>query len=323
VPDDVLQPLPFGVLVTAAMGEPYARLASLVTQPRRPTAKDLTAYARVAWLAKDYALVVLPSATALRALRQVPRLQGEPRDPLLAFGDPVLQGESGRRGGSPMPAARGAQVPLEVLRRLPRLPETRAELLAVATALGADPRRALYLGERATKPMVQALNTAGRLGQAQVLAFATHALLAGELSGLTQPALVLTPPATASAQDDGLLALEDVLGLKLPQTSWVILSACHTAADDGSGEELSGLARAFFFAGAASLLVSQWSVDDAATRVLMTEVFRRQAEAPALSRAEALRQGMLAVLTQAQGKTAYFAHPYAWAPFVLVGEGGR
>ena len=102
-----------------------------------------------------------------------------------------------------------------------------------------------------------------------------------------------------------------------------MLSACNTAADDGSGEALSGLARAFFYAGAASLLVSQWSVDDVATRVLMTEVFRRQADDPALPRAEALRQGMLAVMTRAQGKTAYFAHPYAWAPFMLVGEGGR
>jgi CHAT domain-containing protein len=81
------------------------------------------------------------------------------------------------------------------------------------------------------------------------------------------------------------------------------------------------LARTFFYVGAASLLVSQWSVADVATRVLMTEVFRRQAQVPSLLRAEALRQGMLAVMTKAQGKTAYFVHPYAWAPFVLVGEG--
>jgi CHAT domain-containing protein len=323
VPDDVLWPVPFGVLVTEATGEPYQRLAGLGTQPRRPTARDLTSYAQLAWLVHDYALTMLPSATALRTLRQRPPGQAEAREPFLAFGDPVLQGNGGRRGGAPMLAAHGSQVPLEVLRRLPRLPETQAELLAIATALGADPRQALYLGERATKPMVQALNAAGRLGQTQVLAFATHALLAGELTGLTQPALVLTPPATASDQDNGLLTLEDIVGLTLPQTSWVILSACHTAADDGSGEALSGLARAFFYAGAAALLVSHWSVDDVATRVLMTEVFHRHARDRSLLRAEALRQGMLAVMTRAQGKTAYFAHPYAWAPFVLVGEGGR
>jgi CHAT domain-containing protein len=323
VPDDVLWPVPFGVLVTEATGEPYRRLADLVTQRRRPSARDLTTYAQLAWLVQDYALTMLPSATALRTLRQRPPGQAEAREPFLAFGDPILQGADGRRGGAPMLAARGPQVPLEVLRRLPRLPETRAELRAIASALGADPRRALHVGERATKPTVQALNAAGRLGQAQVLAFATHALLAGELTGLTQPALVLTPPATPNDQDDGLLTLEDIMGLTLPQTSWAVLSACHTAADDGSGEALSGLARAFFYAGAAALLVSQWSVDDVATRVLMTEVFRRHARDPSLLRAEALRQGMLAVMTGAQGKTTYFAHPYAWAPFVLVGEGGR
>ena len=323
VPDDALLPVPFGVLVTEATGEPYQRLTGLVTQPRRLTTRDLATYARIAWLARDFALTTLPSATALRALRQLPRIQGPPREPLLGFGDPVLQGDGGRRGGTPMPGVRGAQVALEALHQLPRLPETRTELLAVATALGADPSQALYLGDRATKPAVQALNAAGRLGEAQVLAFATHALIAGELTGLTQPALVLTPPPTPSDHDDGLLALEDILGLTLPQTSWVLLSACNTAADDGSGEGLSGLARAFFFAGAAALLVSHWSVDDVATRVLMGEVFHRQARTPALIRAEALRQGMLAVMTRAHGKAAYFAHPYAWAPFMLVGEGGR
>lgn len=103
---------------------------------------------------------------------------------------------------------------------------------------------------------------------------------------------------------------------------WVVLSACNTAAGDGSGEGLAGLARAFFFAGARSLLVSYWSVEDRATQSLMTEVFQRYAADKTMPRAEALRQGMLALLGQAQGPAAYFAHPFAWAPFFLVGDGG-
>src|SRR5262249_35089195 len=161
-----------------------------------------------------------------------------------------------------------------------------------------DPHTALYLDMQATETQVRALNTAGRLGQARVLAFATHGLLAGEVTGVTQPALVLTPPVTPSAEDDGLLSLEDILELKLPYTDWVVLSACHTAAGDGSGEGLSGLARAFFFAGARAVLVSHWSVEDRATQALMTAVFERQAQQPGLARAEALRQGMQAVLAQ-------------------------
>ena len=69
-------------------------------------------------------------------------------------------------------------------------------------------------------------------------------------------------------------------------------------------------------------MVSHWSVDDRATQALMTEVFRRYAADRTVARADALRQGMLALMTGAQGPTAYFAHPFAWAPFSLVGDGG-
>jgi CHAT domain-containing protein len=218
---------------------------------------------------------------------------------------------------------RGTVQGLRALRALPRMPYTRQELLAVAHALGVDPHTALYLDAQATETQVRALNTAGRLGQAHVLAFATHGLIGGEITDLTQPALVLTPPETPSPQDDGLLSLDEILTLKLPQTRLVVLSGCNTAADDGSGEGWSGLARAFFFAGAQAVLVSHWSVEDRATQAFMAEVFRRYASTPTLSWAEAVRQGVVALMQQASGKTAYFAHPYAWAPFVLVGEGGR
>jgi len=201
------------------------------------------------------------------------------------------------------------------------LPGTRDELIAVAKALGADPRRSLHLDKEATKPMVLNLNTTGRLGKAQVVSFATHGLIAGEVKGLKEPALVLTPPEKPSEQDDGLLGLEDILGLKLNSADWVILSACNTAAPGGSGEGLSGLVRAFFFAGSPSLLVSHWSVDDGATQALMTEVFRRYAKDKSMPRAEALRQGMLALMASAKGNNAYFAHPFSWASFFLVGEG--
>jgi CHAT domain-containing protein len=321
VPDQVLLPLPFGVLVTSVEGEPYKTLAELYEKKLSPAPRDLAEYGKLSWLAREFAITVLPSATSLRALRQIAQAKGTAVEPFIGFGDPVLRGGGRTRGGA-MLASRGPGVALEELRKMNRLPGTREELKAVATVLGADPTKALYLDKEATKPTVFRLNTAGRLGQAQVLAFATHGLLAGDLKGLTQPALVLTPPAMPSEQDDGLLALEDILGLKLTSTDWVILSACNTAAGDGSGEGLAGLARAFFFAGARSLLVFHWSVEDRATQALMTEVFRRFAADKTMPRAEALRQGMLALMASDQGQTAYFAHPFAWAPFFLVGDGG-
>jgi len=266
------------------------------------------------------AITVLPSATSLRSLRQIPRVRRGEVEPFIGFGDPLLNG-SGRKRGGAMLASRGAGVPVEKLRRLPGLPGTRNELQAVASALGADPNNALYLGARATEPMVSSLNADGRLAKTRVISFATHALVAGEVKGLKQPALVLTPPKKPTEEDDGLLDLEDIVRLKLDNADWVILSACNTALTDGSSEGLSGLVRAFFFAGARSLLVSHWSVDDRATQALMTQVFLHSARDKNVSRSEALRQGMLSLMENAKGKTVYFAHPFAWVPFFLVGEG--
>jgi len=321
VPDEVLLPLPFAALVREGGGEAYEALVNLAAAPHQLTETELASYGQLSWLVQQYPITVLPSATALRALREVPRTATVAREPFLGFGDPVLRGNGRRRGGR-MLTARGASETVAELRRLNRLPGTREELTTLATVLGADWDQALFLGPQATKPTVMALNSSGRLGRAEVLAFATHGLIAGEVTGVTQPALVLTPPAVASAEDDGLLSLEDILRLKLTSTEWVTLSACNTAAGDGSGEGLSGLVRAFAFAGAPALLVSHWSVEDRATQALMTEVFGRYATDRTQPRAEALRHGMLALMSQASGDTAYFAHPFAWAPFFLVGEGG-
>ncbi len=110
---------------------------------------------------------------------------------------------------------------------------------------------------------------------------------------------------------------------------WVVLSACNTAAADGrASEAVSGLGRAFFYAGARSLLVSNWVVETTSARLLTTELFRRQSENPALTRAEALKQSMLSLMDKsavdATGRTTFsYAHPAFWAPFSLVGDGGR
>jgi CHAT domain-containing protein len=92
-------------------------------------------------------------------------------------------------------------------------------------------------------------------------------------------------------------------------------SPSHAAA---GAEALSGLARAFFYAGARSLIVSHWSVSDEATARLMVGTFRASVRDPKLSHAEALRQSMLAMIDEASGDAQ--ADPRLWAPFVLVGE---
>jgi CHAT domain-containing protein len=204
------------------------------------------------------------------------------------------------------------------------LPETTDELCAVAESLRAG-EGTLYLGERASEKMVKALSADGTLARASVVHFATHGLLAGETEWLSaskaEPALILTPPETGSEEDDGLLTASEIAQLKL-DADWVVLSACNTAAgenDTPGAEALSGLARAFFYAGARALLVSHWGVNSEATVKLITKAFDELRANPKIGRAEALRRSMLA-LSQSGGS---FAHPSNWAPFVVVGEGRR
>src|SRR5208337_4651048 len=107
-------------------------------------------------------------------------------------------------------------------------------------------------------------------------------LVAGELEPFAkskaEPALVLTIPDKPNDLDDGLLTVSEIAQLKL-DADWAVLSACNTAAEDKPGAEaLSGLARAFFYAGARSLIVSHWPVESDAAVKLMTSTFSAMAK---------------------------------------------
>jgi len=223
---------------------------------------------------------------------------------------------------------RGSQFDVEEIRRQPPLPETADELCAAAEALGvsrAQLHNSVYLGERATVSQIKALSEEGFLARAKTVHFATHGLLAAETAlfanGLAEPALVLTPPEQnkVSEKDNGLLTASEAAQLKL-DADWVIMSACNTAAGQGANAEaLSGLARAFFYGGARALLVSHWAVDSEAAVAITTGAVNAMKAEPKTGRAEALRRSISALIARG----GRFAHPSVWAPFVLVGNGGR
>jgi CHAT domain-containing protein len=175
----------------------------------------------------------------------------------------------------------------------------------------------LYLAGRATEPEIRR----AELDRFRIIEFATHGLMSGQLKGLAEPALVLTPPPKPTPEDDGLLTASKVATLRL-NADWVVLSACNTAASDGTPDAggLSGLAKSFFYAGARSLVVSHWSVPSAATVSLITATFEEWKRDPSMGRAEALRRAEMSMLDPS--RPPEFAHPLAWAPFVLAGEGG-
>ena len=323
-----LQLLPFQVLIT-----------------EHPTIH--TTYREAKWLGVENSITVLASASSLVDLRTHAKASQAAR-PYIGVGNPLLSGRDGKDRSawrhqdcrqigladraklkrlafaaplSSRKAVRSRLAKVDDVRRQMPLPETAEELCSVARAQGIrNPDDAVLLGANATEGAIKALSAKGELAQVRVLHFATHGLLASETAALAsarnEPALMLTPPAIASAKDDGLLTASEIAELKL-DADLIILSACNTASGNGSsGSALAGLARAFIYAGGRSLLVSHWYVDSLATVQLITGIFDDIRKAN-VGPAEAMRKSM-ARLIATGGENS---HPSRWAPFVVVGEG--
>ncbi len=322
VSSGVLGEIPFGVLVTGA-GDADEKVTP--------------------WLIRKAAVSHEPSISAWLALRRAAPVAAD-QEALMAWGDPRFSRTASRTGGAaaalPLRSGDGQLKPRRSVfmkravslginlddsaavaryAEIPPLPETGDELRAIAGALRANQATDLKLGAAATRESVLAASESGLLARKRVIAFATHGLMAGDLPRLTQPALAL-----AATGEEGknplapLLTLDDVMSLKL-NADWVILSACNTAASDGSAAEaLSGLARGFFYAGARSVLATHWAVESESAKLLTTATFAHYANHPAARKSESLRQAMLGVMAMPG-----FEHPAFWAPYALVGDGGR
>jgi tetratricopeptide (TPR) repeat protein len=328
VPSGALTQLPFQVLVTAAPSQ----------------AGD---YRAASWFSRRNAISVLPAVSSLKSLRLLARPSSATK-PMIGFGNPLLDGDpaarpweaewarlarqkqscaemSGqqvaslaekRRSVLPI-ISQGGRVDVDHLRTQAPLHDTADELCAVANDLKLAPDDIL-LGARATEKAIKLLSANGLLAQYRAVHFATHGTLAGEISGSTEPGLILTPPREATESDDGYLSASEAAALKL-DADWVILSACNTAAGSAEGAEaLSGLARAFFYAGARALLVSHWSVDSAATVKLITSALAILTRDKTTGRSEALQLAMIDMIDRGE---PHESHPSYWAPFVVVGEG--
>jgi CHAT domain-containing protein len=185
------------------------------------------------------------------------------------------------------------------------LPQTRIEADGIAALVPSD-RRTVLLGADAREGTVSAPDFLGRF---RLLHFATHGLV--DERRPERSSLALSFPADPS--EDGYLQAAEIYRLRL-QADLVTLSACETGLGRMvRGEGVLGLPRAFFFAGTPRVIVSLWSVSDRSTADLMVGLYRQllqegAAPAVALGRAKrTLREGV------------EFAHPFYWAPFVLMG----
>jgi len=312
VPSGALTALPFHLLVT--------------DKPAAAIPDTFDGYRNAAWLIRRHAVSVLPSVASLKALRGFGQ-RDQAVKPMTGFGDPLFNpagNDADKRAARTASRSltnvaysdfwRGVGVDRgRLAAALPQLPDTAEELNAVAKDLGAAASD-IHLGSDASEATVKR----EKLSDYRVVYFATHGLVAGDVRGLAEPSLALSIPAQPTDIDDGLLTASEVAQLKL-NADWVVLSACNTIAGDRPGAEaLSGLARAFFYAGARALLVTHWAVDSAAATRLSISTFDRLKLEPKLGRAEALRQAMLAYLGDASSPRN--AYPAIWGPFALIGE---
>ncbi len=325
VPSGPLATLPFQVLLT----EKPAPGGDLAKAP---------------WLVKRFATTVLPSVSSLKALRQVAQRSKAPK-PFAGFGNPLLSGnaqsrfdteraaqarqrqscganadpqmgEVAQRGRRSIARLTGGTADIEQLKHLAPLPETALELCLVANSF-APAKGDVYLGKDASETTIKSLSDSGRLNEYRMLHFATHGALSGQVRGSIEPGLVLTPPAAATPADDGYLSSSEISQLKL-NADWVVLSACNTAGGEAANSEaFSGLARAFFYAGSRALLVSHWPVNSDAAVYITTGAIGVMASQSGIGPAEALRRSISALAARGGAN----AHPSAWAPFVLVGNG--
>jgi CHAT domain-containing protein/Tfp pilus assembly protein PilF len=187
--------------------------------------------------------------------------------------------------------------------RLRQLPAAREEVCRIAPLFPAD-QAVVFIGTDATEENVK---NSSLVTWARNLHFATHGLLDEahpERSGLKL--------AHASAADDGLLQVREIFNLKL-HADLVVLSACESGlGKEVSGEGVIGMTRAFLYAGARSIVVSLWRVDDRSTSDLMLSFYRNLQETGDVSLA--LQHAKLDLIDH----SGYF-HPYFWAPFILVG----
>lgn len=277
VPDDALNLLPFETL--------------LVAGPERK------------WLVEDCAVSYVPSLSVLRELvKRKNAARSSAQKDLLAFGDPYYGANENSLHG-PAPDL-FQDFYLNPSANFFRLKYSGLEVEHIASSLK-SPRARVFERKEATEERLKA----EKLSDFKIIHFATHGLIDDKRPARSSIILALDE----DPSEDGFLQMREIFNLKM-NAELVVLSACQTGLGQFiRGEGIEGLSRAFFYAGASSVLMSLWAVNDQATWQLM-ERFYRHLESSEMS-TTALREAKLEMI-----RSKVFSHPFYWAGFILTGK---
>jgi CHAT domain-containing protein len=259
----------------------------------------------VKWLANKYAFNYLPSLSSFMFLKDTEINKNEVK--LIGFANPSFNNSNNNIKISKLIANNTlrSSMNFEQISLLPSLPNTEDELKAFAKIFNKE-ETILFFGSDASEDNVKNISL-----KSDYLLFSTHALIPDEIDDLNEHSIVLSPPGTISQSNNGVLTTSEIINLKL-NTKLVILSACNTAYGDSYySEGLTGLANAFFYAGAKNLIVSNWSVETFSTELLMRHLSKN------LKTIDISQSLQLAKLSLIESKE--YNHPFFWSAFILAG----
>ncbi len=267
------------------------------------------------WLGVEHPISQLVSVRAFAASRKIAeRSAGDL--PFLGVGDPVLSTRIAENvSGGQFLARRSAPTLSGQLHDLPELPETGEELRAIGK-LFKNPT--LLLRDDATEERFRLQP----LSRFNLINFATHGLVQGDISGLTEAALVMTPKANAldDPSNDGLLTARELANLQFGARI-VVLSACNTAnfSQKLFNNEVQGLTMAFALSGVPTVIASRWPVETDTNKRLITEFYSQLTSKDHPSAAESFRRAIQKTINDAPSRAFY--HPRFWAAFAVMGDG--
>jgi tetratricopeptide (TPR) repeat protein len=254
------------------------------------------------------------SVTALTLARTLGK-QKKTGERTLAIVDPVFTADDARLAsyGQQEQSRLAATHPTKLLKPMEEQNSITFPRVQLTAQLGkslknADPSRTdIYRGMEARKSVILAKD----LTPYRSVVFATHGYFGKDLPGIQEPVLILTLLDQPEGQD-GFLRMSEVMGLNI-NCDVAALTACQSGLGRNiSGEGTMGMGRAFQYAGAKSVLMSLWSVDESASIKLVESFFKHLRQGK--SKRESLK------LAQDEIRKSGYDHPFFWAPFILVGE---